>query len=116
MVSGGIRVTNFASFLQHAVRRDRGGRCRISIASNFDFYRSLWQLRLRCGRIRGLQEGPVVGLGAPLWNNGARATITGITRGAGRKELARAALEPQAERDRRCRGGRDAVTFLKQAE
>jgi glycerol kinase len=34
-----------------------------------------------------------VGLGAPHWNSNARGTITGLTRGTTRKELARAALE-----------------------
>ncbi|HUZ30508.1 MAG TPA: glycerol kinase GlpK [Xanthobacteraceae bacterium] len=34
-----------------------------------------------------------VGLGAPYWNSGARGTITGLTRGTTRKELARAVLE-----------------------
>jgi glycerol kinase len=34
-----------------------------------------------------------VGLGAPHWESDARATISGLTRGATRKELARAALE-----------------------
>ena len=34
-----------------------------------------------------------VGLGAPYWRSEARATITGVTRGTTRKELARAALE-----------------------
>jgi glycerol kinase len=33
------------------------------------------------------------GLGAPYWNSRARATITGISRGTTRKELARAVLE-----------------------
>ena len=33
------------------------------------------------------------GLGAPHWSSGARGTITGLTRGTTRKELARAALE-----------------------
>ncbi|MEJ0092297.1 MAG: glycerol kinase GlpK [Methylocella sp.] len=33
------------------------------------------------------------GLGAPHWNSNARGAITGLTRGATRKELARAALE-----------------------
>ena len=33
------------------------------------------------------------GLGAPYWNSEARAAIVGLTRGATRKELARAALE-----------------------
>jgi len=33
------------------------------------------------------------GLGAPHWNSEARGTITGLTRGSTRKELARAALE-----------------------
>jgi glycerol kinase len=34
-----------------------------------------------------------VGLGAPYWNSNARGTITGLTRGTTRKELARAVLE-----------------------
>lgn len=34
-----------------------------------------------------------VGLGAPHWNSNARGTVTGLTRGTTRKELARAALE-----------------------
>lgn len=34
-----------------------------------------------------------VGLGAPYWDQRARGTITGITRGAGRKHIVRAALE-----------------------
>ncbi len=34
-----------------------------------------------------------VGLGAPYWDSGARGTITGLTRGAGRKHIVRAALE-----------------------
>ena len=37
-----------------------------------------------------------VGLGAPHWNAGARGTITGLTRGSGRREIARAALESTA--------------------
>ena len=37
-----------------------------------------------------------VGLGAPHWDSEARATISGITRGTTRKELARAALESVA--------------------
>ncbi|MHA7871120.1 MAG: glycerol kinase GlpK, partial [Hyphococcus sp.] len=36
------------------------------------------------------------GLGAPHWTPGARGLITGLTRGAGRAELARAALESVA--------------------
>lgn len=34
-----------------------------------------------------------VGLGAPYWDAGARGTLTGLTRGSGRAEIARAALE-----------------------
>jgi glycerol kinase len=34
-----------------------------------------------------------VGLGAPHWDSGARALLTGMTRGTTRRELARAALE-----------------------
>ncbi len=34
-----------------------------------------------------------VGLGAPYWDMEARGTITGLTRGAGRKEIIRATLE-----------------------
>ena len=37
-----------------------------------------------------------VGLGAPIWNAEARATIVGITRGTTRREVARAALESVA--------------------
>ena len=37
-----------------------------------------------------------VGLGAPHWDAGARGTITGLTRGSGRREIARAALESTA--------------------
>lgn len=40
------------------------------------------------------------GLGAPHWDSDARATITGITRGTTRKELARAALESVAYQTR----------------
>ncbi len=36
------------------------------------------------------------GLGAPWWDAGARAAITGLTRGAGRAEIAAAALEAVA--------------------
>ncbi len=36
------------------------------------------------------------GLGAPYWQPDARATITGLTRNAGRAHIARAALEAQA--------------------
>ncbi|XBQ17157.1 MAG: glycerol kinase GlpK [Oceanicaulis sp.] len=36
------------------------------------------------------------GLGAPWWNPDARAAITGLTRGAGRAEIARAALDSVA--------------------
>ncbi len=37
-----------------------------------------------------------VGLGAPHWDAEARGTITGLTRGSGRREIARAALESTA--------------------
>ena len=37
-----------------------------------------------------------VGLGAPHWDADARGTITGLTRGSGRREIARAALESTA--------------------
>ena len=37
-----------------------------------------------------------VGLGAPIWDAEARATIVGITRGTSRREIARAALESVA--------------------
>ncbi len=40
------------------------------------------------------------GLGAPHWDSEARGTITGITRGTTRKELARAALESVAYQTR----------------
>ncbi|MDT7953772.1 MAG: glycerol kinase GlpK, partial [Acetobacteraceae bacterium] len=41
-----------------------------------------------------------VGLGAPHWNSDARAVLTGMTRGTGRRELARAALEAVAYQTR----------------
>jgi len=41
-----------------------------------------------------------VGLGAPYWNASARGTIVGLTRGAGRAHLARAALEAIAYQTR----------------
>jgi glycerol kinase len=41
-----------------------------------------------------------VGLGAPHWDSGARALLTGLTRGTTRKELARAALECAAYQTR----------------
>ncbi len=34
-----------------------------------------------------------VGLGAPYWNMNAKGIITGLTRGANRKHIIRAALE-----------------------
>ena len=37
-----------------------------------------------------------VGLGAPIWDAEARATISGLSRGSGRREIARAALESVA--------------------
>ncbi len=37
-----------------------------------------------------------VGLGAPYWDADARAILSGLTRGSGRKEIARAALESVA--------------------
>jgi glycerol kinase len=40
------------------------------------------------------------GLGAPHWNSETRGAITGITRGATRKEIARAALESVAYQTR----------------
>jgi glycerol kinase len=41
-----------------------------------------------------------VGLGAPYWEPEARGTLTGLTRGTGRAELARAALESVAYQTR----------------
>ena len=41
-----------------------------------------------------------VGLGAPWWDPGARGAIVGLTRGSGRAELARAALEAMAYQTR----------------
>ena len=40
------------------------------------------------------------GLGAPHWNSEARGAITGLTRGATRKEIVRAALESVAYQTR----------------
>ena len=41
-----------------------------------------------------------VGLGAPYWNSDARGVITGLTRGANRKHIVRAALESIAYQSR----------------
>ncbi len=41
-----------------------------------------------------------VGLGAPYWNQGARGTIVGLTRGTTRAHLARAAIESMAYQTR----------------
>ena len=41
-----------------------------------------------------------VGLGAPYWNSNARAAITGLTRGSGKSEIIRAALESIAYQTR----------------
>lgn len=41
-----------------------------------------------------------VGLGAPYWDSGARGLLTGITRGTGRAQIARAALEAAAYQTR----------------
>jgi glycerol kinase len=41
-----------------------------------------------------------VGLGAPYWDQYARGTITGLTRGSGRAHIARAALEAIAYQTR----------------
>ena len=41
-----------------------------------------------------------VGLGAPYWDQYARGTVVGLTRGSGRAELARAALEASAYQTR----------------
>ncbi len=40
----------------------------------------------------------LLGLGTPVWDFGARGTLTGLTRGTGRPELARAVLEGVAHR------------------
>ena len=40
----------------------------------------------------------LLGLGAPVWDYGARATFVGITRGTGRAEMVRAVLEGVAHR------------------
>jgi glycerol kinase len=40
----------------------------------------------------------LLGLGTPVWDFGARGTVTGLTRGSGRPELVRAVLEGVAHR------------------
>ena len=40
----------------------------------------------------------LLGLGTPLWDYGARATLVGMTRGTGRPEIVRAVLEGVADR------------------
>ena len=42
-----------------------------------------------------------VGLGAPWWDSQARGALIGLTRGTGRAEIARAALESGLLPDRR---------------
>ncbi|MEZ0368965.1 MAG: glycerol kinase GlpK [Candidatus Sericytochromatia bacterium] len=56
-----------------------------------------------------------VGLGAPYWDSNVRGTITGLTRGAGKAHLARAALEAIAyqSRDVLDAMARDAASPLK---
>ena len=61
-------------------------------------------LAAACGRARPEDE-PIlvpafVGLGAPYWNAEARGTLLGLTRGTGKAELARAALQAVAYQTR----------------
>ncbi len=50
----------------------------------------------------------LMGLGTPHWDYGARGTLLGLTRGAGRPQIVRAVLEGVAQRGRRPgRRGRD---------
>lgn len=52
------------------------------------------QLAIEAGDNHGVYIVPAfAGLGAPYWNQEARGVITGLTRGAGRKHIARAAEE-----------------------
>ena len=51
-----------------------------------------------------------VGLGAPYWDEAARGTIVGLTRGATREHLIRAALESIAYQTRGARIGCDTVS------
>src|SRR5690606_9365091 len=53
-----------------------------------------------------------VGLGAPYWDAYARGTIAGLTRGAGRAEIARAALESVAHQTRDVREAMQADTGI----
>ncbi len=58
-------------------------------------------LAAQCASTAGVYLVPAfVGLGAPYWDPSARGTVVGITRGTGRAELARAALESIAYQSR----------------
>ncbi len=53
----------------------------------------------RCRDTNGVAFVPALqGLGAPLWDFGARGSLLGLTRGAGRPEIVRAVLEGVAHR------------------
>ena len=53
----------------------------------------------RCEDTGGVVYVPaLLGLGAPYWDHGARATLLGLTRGSGRPEIVRAVLEGVAHR------------------
>ncbi len=53
----------------------------------------------RCADSAGVWFVPaLLGLGAPYWDHGARATLLGLTRGSGRPEIVRAVLEGIAHR------------------
>lgn len=54
-----------------------------------------------------------VGLGAPYWDMAARGTITGLTRGSGRSQVVRAALEAIAYQSRDVLAAMEADSGLK---
>lgn len=57
------------------------------------------QVAARCRDSGGVTFVPALqGLGAPIWDFGARGTLLGLTRGAGRPEIVRAVLEGVAHR------------------
>ncbi len=54
-----------------------------------------------------------VGLGAPYWDQYARGTIVGLTRGSGRAEIARAALEAACYQTRDVAGAMESDSGIK---
>ena len=57
------------------------------------------QIAAQCDDTDGVMFVPaLLGLGTPFWDYGARGTLLGLTRGAGRPQVVRAVLEGVAQR------------------